>query len=68
MATYRVLVRYRDKQTNTDPVSGDTVEIGSGDVKFEIIEGTKAAVEATLLAYMSSKDPKSLMVLGFCYA
>ena len=49
--TERVLIRFRDKTT--------------GKLQFEIIEGTQAEIEATLLEYLSSKDAHSLMVLGY---
>lgn len=46
---YSVLIRYREK---------------GGILKFELIKGTKAEIEATLLGYLSSKDAHSLMILG----
>jgi len=46
---FSVLVRYREK---------------GGILKFEVLRGTKAEIEDTLLNYLSSKDAHSLMILG----
>jgi len=47
--TKSVLVRYREK---------------GGRLKFEIISGTDAQIEATLNNYLETKDAHSLLVLG----
>jgi len=41
--------------------------IAMGQLKFEILVGNKATVEAALAGYAVTKDAHSLMILGFSY-